>query len=374
MKRLSVALIGLFCLTPVALAEDPVPAESTPPEAGAELSLEERIKADPNNAELLNAYFGKNFRQVFSMVNSDVDAAEELLNEVVGLIEAIKPDQPEASLLLDRGKDAVSFYRERIVLARVTVESLVAKLKEKADDRETLDMYGSKIKQVLSPIARTESAKAEAQLNAAKKVLEDVSSRAEEDETKEVCEQVLQSFARLEEEIDLGKRLAALIGADAASLEGVTWVNGDPLTDGDLKGKVVLLDFWSVWCGPCISTFPHLRELQAKYAERGLVIIGLTRYYNFRWDDEAGRPTRSSEPVEPEAEQEMLKKFAELHNLQHRFAIQDGRGLSEFYVVSGIPHVVVIDREGKVQLVRVGAGGQTAHEIEEKIAELIGDG
>jgi thiol-disulfide isomerase/thioredoxin len=74
----------------------------------------------------------------------------------------------------------------------------------------------------------------------------------------------------------------ALIGQPAFPLETAAWVNGDPLTDADLKGKVVLLDFWAVWCGPCIACFPHLRDWHEKYADRGLVIVGLTKYYSCR--------------------------------------------------------------------------------------------
>jgi thiol-disulfide isomerase/thioredoxin len=167
--------------------------------------------------------------------------------------------------------------------------------------------------------------------------------------------------------------LEAIVGTEAAPLNVEAWINGDPLTDEDLKGKVVLLDFWAVWCGPCIMTFPHLRKWQEEYADRGLVIIGLTNYYNQIWDDEASRPTRSKEKVTPEQEQQMLQKFAEHHQLDHRFAIMKDASLAEYYGVSGIPHVVVIDREGKVQLMRVGSGEEAAKAIEAKIEQLIAE-
>ncbi|MEM7048199.1 MAG: TlpA disulfide reductase family protein [Acidobacteriota bacterium] len=52
-------------------------------------------------------------------------------------------------------------------------------------------------------------------------------------------------------------------------LTGRTW------TADDLEGRVVLLDFWATWCAPCLAELPDLRELDAAYGERGLVIVGI---------------------------------------------------------------------------------------------------
>lgn len=61
------------------------------------------------------------------------------------------------------------------------------------------------------------------------------------------------------------------------SLEVKGWVNtsGKELQLEDLRGKVVVLDFWGVWCGPCRAAMPHLKELYAKHKDEGLVIIGI---------------------------------------------------------------------------------------------------
>ena len=62
----------------------------------------------------------------------------------------------------------------------------------------------------------------------------------------------------------------------APELKGIrAWINSEPLTIKELRGKVVLVDFWTYSCVNCIRTFPYLREWNAKYADDGLVIIGV---------------------------------------------------------------------------------------------------
>ena len=66
------------------------------------------------------------------------------------------------------------------------------------------------------------------------------------------------------------------IGHPAPELAGIhAWLNSQPLKIGDLRGKVVLVDFWTYTCVNCIRTFPYLREWHAKYADHGLVILGV---------------------------------------------------------------------------------------------------
>ena len=70
--------------------------------------------------------------------------------------------------------------------------------------------------------------------------------------------------------------LTLLEGQPAPALgEVLAWKNSKPLRLADLKGKVVILDFWGYWCGPCVYRMPDLFALHDKYAEKGLVIIGI---------------------------------------------------------------------------------------------------
>jgi thiol-disulfide isomerase/thioredoxin/regulation of enolase protein 1 (concanavalin A-like superfamily) len=173
--------------------------------------------------------------------------------------------------------------------------------------------------------------------------------------------------------IQSARQLLALIGSQAVWPDDAdAWVNGERISAGDRKGKVVLLDFWAVWCGPCIATFPHLRQWREKYGDQGFEIIGVTKYYNCDWDDEAGRIQRVPD-LTPEKELDALKRFAAHHDLKHPFAVMAETSLHEHYVVSGIPHVVLIDRGNKVRLIRTGSGEQTALEVEKMIETCLAE-
>jgi thiol-disulfide isomerase/thioredoxin len=178
----------------------------------------------------------------------------------------------------------------------------------------------------------------------------------------------------------LRSRLAAarkhfeLIGQPGLPFEGEfsSWVNGPIHTDSDLKGKVVLIDFWAVWCGPCIATFPHLNEWREKYGDKGFEIVGVTRYYQYDWDDDS-KSIKREEGLEAEKEDAAMVKFAEHHKLKHVFAVQKKESkISEFYGVTGIPQAVLLDKEGKVKLIRVGSGEKNAHDLEAAIRECLG--
>jgi thiol-disulfide isomerase/thioredoxin len=194
-------------------------------------------------------------------------------------------------------------------------------------------------------------------------------------------QEAAREFERLRETVrDAQEKLARilkhdeLIGKKAAPLKVEQWVNGTPLTDGDLQGKVVLLDFCAVWCRPSIETFPEFAKWREKYADKGLVIIGLTKYYNYQWDERIEGPREApSGKVPPETERAMLQKFAAKYELKHSLGTLADAELADFYGVTAVPQLVLVDQEGVIRLIRAGGQAQNLPEIAATLEKLLGD-
>ncbi len=329
-------------------------------------------KIDADNVESINQYVGTQLRAAFMQARQNPKQALKIMDDLATTLDNLKPTKPQAKQLLMYAKAAVKRYRTQLEVQLTTLDELLTKLKKTPNDPKLIELYGAKIMQEAGPFASNDPDRAEKTLNEAKKFLADLRTKVQDNaDAVKAIDGATGQFGQIERMIASARKLKELIGKDATSLTVDAWVNGAPLTDKDLKGKVVLLDFWAVWCGPCVSTFPHLREWYDEYAKKGLVIIGVTGYYNFIWDAEGERAKPANQKVTEAQEQDMLKHFAEHNKLKHRIAIDKKGKMADFYGVTGIPHVVLIDRHGKIRLIKVGAGPSTAKEIGDKLKELI---
>ena len=111
-----------------------------------------------------------------------------------------------------------------------------------------------------------------------------------------------------------------------------TWLNVDEpyeLGGENTFGKVVMLDFWATWCGPCIASIPHTNELMEKYADEGLVIIGVCHPRGVEKMEQTVTEKGIKYPVCADADGEIIKS----------------------YVVNSFPDYYFIDRAGKLRII-----------------------
>lgn len=318
-------------------------------------SLLDEARKSPEDVRALRAYMNAAMAAIARGMNTDPAGALKGAEELQAAAKSLKPESPAAQAIVENMVSLAGAYRNHIRAIQSPFGGQVSHLTE------------------IARLANSAPQQAGEKLDALKAELAKAAQTEEGKAHQEVLDYLLASITQIERPLVASRKLTEMIGKPAAPLKVETWINGTPLTDEDLKGKVVLLDFWAVWCGPCIATFPHLREWQEKYASQGLVIIGLTGYYNFKWDDAADKATRAEAEVPKAEERQMLAKFAKSHDLEHRFGITADDSMAEFYGVSGIPHVVVIDRQGIVQLMKVGSGEETAQAIGELLEKLIAE-
>ncbi|MGA2245654.1 MAG: TlpA disulfide reductase family protein [Verrucomicrobiota bacterium] len=133
------------------------------------------------------------------------------------------------------------------------------------------------------------------------------------------------------------------VGQAAPEISAKEWINVKAaLTLRNLRGKVVLLDFWATWCGPCVECIPHLNELQHKYSGKNFQLLSFVAEGHLTID-----PFLKKRPVE--------------------YPIGLESGSLEDYGVGGIPEAFVIDPAGKV----IWHGNTTLPELDDVIAKAM---
>ncbi|MCI0365923.1 MAG: redoxin domain-containing protein [Phycisphaerales bacterium] len=148
-----------------------------------------------------------------------------------------------------------------------------------------------------------------------------------------------------------------LVGKPAPDFTGLD-LEGKPVSLADYRGRVVMLDFWATWCGPCVQAIPHIQKLADKFADKPVTVLGMNR-------DQPGSESR-------------VKKFLEKKKITFRQVMPqdadeagEGESIAEKYFVQGIPCSVLIDQQGIVQSVHVGFMPGAEDELAEQIESLL---
>ena len=120
---------------------------------------------------------------------------------------------------------------------------------------------------------------------------------------------------------------------------------GHIVSSDDFKGKVVILDFWATWCGPCRAEIPGLIDLQKNYQKQGLAVVGVSV-------DEGGV--------------DVLKPFVKKFGMNYPVLVGDGKVQQAFGGIDAIPVTLVIDRQGRIVKRHLGLTDKDEFEAEIK--------
>ena len=128
-------------------------------------------------------------------------------------------------------------------------------------------------------------------------------------------------------------------------------IQGKPIAKSDFKGKVLVVDLWGTWCGPCQMEIPHFVKLYENYKDQGVEVVGLN---NEQEDEDEALQT--------------VRQFHKKNDMNYRCALADQETMDQVPDMEGLPTTLFFDRAGKV---RVKAGGYHDYDTLEMIVQRL---
>lgn len=131
------------------------------------------------------------------------------------------------------------------------------------------------------------------------------------------------------------------------------WINSPPLRMGELRGKVVLVDFWTYGCSNCLATLPYVKRWYADYRDKGLVVVGV-----------------HSPEFDPEKDPRSVRRQVSRLGIEYPVAQDNDLATFETWAVKVWPTSYLVDQNGNIVLRHIGEGHYD--EMEARIRELLG--
>ena len=126
-------------------------------------------------------------------------------------------------------------------------------------------------------------------------------------------------------------------------------LNGDDISLSSLKGKIILIDFWAIWCKTCKEAFGRLNEIQKEFGEKGVVVVGVS------YD---------------KAKPQKVEAFAKKAGITYKVLLDPGTQTAKLYTIKGVPSLVVVGREMQIVKIFRGMNKSTEKEISELLKKL----
>ena len=144
---------------------------------------------------------------------------------------------------------------------------------------------------------------------------------------------------------------AEIEGKPMPPLDVSGWLNGE-VTPEQMKGKILVIDFYATWCGPCIGGIPHNNEVMEKYKDKGVILLGVCT------------SKRGQEKMEQQAKEKGIK---------YPIAKDPTNAAQQAWRVSYYPTYAIVDRKGIVRYIESGTNPTRIEELRAMVIKLLAE-